>query len=74
MGQEQGRRQGLGEEVRRVVRRGDLDQGNNAVRHQAADVVVADMDMPRLAGNLGGFRQLDAGAVVLEDRCGVRLG
>ena len=57
-----------------MLRRGDVDQRDNAIRDKAADVVVADVDVARLPGDLGGFRKLDSGAVVLKYRGGVRLG
>ena len=36
--------------------------------------MVSDVDVARLPGDLGGFRELDAGAVVFKYSCGVRLG
>ena len=57
-----------------MLRRGDVDQRDNAIRDKAADVVVSDLDVAQLPGDLGGFRELDTGAVVLKDRGGVRLG
>ena len=74
MGEEKGRREGLGQEVRRQFRRGDINQGGNSIRDEATDVVVADKDMSGFARYLGGLRELDCRAVVLTNGGGVRLG
>ena len=74
MGEEQSRREGLGKEVCRHLRGGDVDEDGNAIRHEATDVVVADVDVAGFPGNLGGFRELDSRAVVFKDCSGANLG
>ena len=74
MGERQGRRERLGEEVRSHLSSGDIDQGDDAIRHESADVVVADVDVARFAGDLGGFGKLDGRTVVFQDDSGASWG
>ena len=59
MRKEEGRGQGLGQEVRSHLSSRDIDKGRNAIRDEAADIVVAHMDVARFARNLRGLGKLD---------------
>ena len=73
MGQEEGRGQGLGQEVRSEFRRRHVGKNHDSIRDKSADVVVADVDVAGLPGDLGGLGQLDGRSVVLKNGGGVLL-
>ncbi len=56
MGEEQGWGQRFRQEVRRHRRGRDVEQDHYSIGDEPSDVVVADVDVARLARNLGGFR------------------